>query len=338
MPTKADIWMPLYIGDYLADTSHLDAERHGCYLLWMMRYWRKGPLPDDLPDLVNSGRLIGTNAPSIAQALLNEFFTKNGDGLWHQKRQDIEIVKWQGKKLKAQEKATAAAAARWGKDAPSNASGNASSTPQAVLTPCPLPLPSSLPSSLPLTPPQPKENPKKQNTSHKPKKDPDPRHTLFKKLLSEYWKYKNPTNPEMPWDKPDAGQLGNLLKASPNLTVEQFRSLLRNRAKSEVAHGDRVHTWLANITKFSEPINQYGRPKNGNGGKYATVPNGTGNSIVGAVQKSLEGTECEDSSWEDGNMPSSVEAGRGDVGGVHAGSSQFRLASISGSDEKYLEF
>ena len=115
---------------------------------------------------------------------------------------------------------------------------------------------------------------KNKNTSPKPKKEPDLRHTPFKKLLAEYWKYKNPANPEMPWDKPEAGQLGNLLKASPNLTVEQFRLLLRNRAKSEVAHGDRVHTWLANITKFSEPINQYGKPKNGNGGNHAAVPTG----------------------------------------------------------------
>jgi hypothetical protein len=136
------------------------------------------------------------------------------------------------------------------------------------------PLPSSLPSSLPLTPPQPKENPKKQNTSPKPKKEPDPRHTPFRELLGRYWKYVNPKNPEMPWDKPEAGQLGNLLRASPNLTAEQFHTLLSNRAKSDVAHGERVHIWLANITKFSVPLNEYGKPKNGNGGRNAAVPTG----------------------------------------------------------------
>lgn len=160
MADKADIWMPLYIGDYLADTSHLDAERHGCYLLWMMHYWRKGPLPDDLPALVMMGRLASSNASSIAQALLGEFFTKNGDGHWHQKRQDAEREKWQKKKVSAVEKAKKAAEGRWG-----DASSNAQSTPQAMLQPCPLPLPLPLP--IPLT--------KEQKPSSKPRKGtPEP--------------------------------------------------------------------------------------------------------------------------------------------------------------------
>ena len=110
----------------------------------------------------------------------------------------------------------------------------------------------------------------------KEKAAPDPRHTPFRELLGRYWKYVNPKNPEMPWDKPEAGQLGNLLRASPNLTADQFHTLLSNRAKSDVAHGERVHIWLANITKFSVPLNEYGKPKNGNGGNHATLLDGKG--------------------------------------------------------------
>ena len=43
-----NIWMPLYIGDFLRDTTGLDAEMIGEYLLLYIAIWSKaGPLPND---------------------------------------------------------------------------------------------------------------------------------------------------------------------------------------------------------------------------------------------------------------------------------------------------
>lgn len=174
MPPKVDIWMPLYIGDYLADTSHLDAERSGAYLHLLMHYWKRGPLPDDIPATISIAKLRGKDASSIAQALLDEFFMKNGDGCWHQKRQDIEREKWQGRKHSAVEKAKKAAAGRW---------GDASSKPQALLEPCPLPSSSSSP--LPL--PEPPEE--KINTLSLFVDDVKPKQSAKDEVIGKVWEY-----------------------------------------------------------------------------------------------------------------------------------------------------
>ena len=84
--------MPLYVGDYLADTAGLSAEEHGAYLLLIMNYWTNGgPLPDDDARLSRIAACDPARWPSI-RSVVSRFF-KITRGLWKHKRIDAEIAR-----------------------------------------------------------------------------------------------------------------------------------------------------------------------------------------------------------------------------------------------------
>lgn len=132
--TKADVWMPVYVGDYLADTARLTTEQHGAYYLMMLDYWRNGAPPDDDAILQNIARL-SKFLWKKHRPVLEKFFTVES-GLWRHKRIEAELLKAKSNKAQAVEKATKAAEARWSK-------GDASSNAQAMLDSCPSPSPST---------------------------------------------------------------------------------------------------------------------------------------------------------------------------------------------------
>jgi len=136
--SKPDTWMPLYIGDYLADTAHLTLEESGAYLHIIMAYWRNGgPLPNDPKRMAAICKCTPKKwkmvFPSVAP------FFEISESEWRHKRIDQELSSATEKSNKNKERAEKAAAARWGQlDASSNASSNA----QAQLKECPSPSPS----------------------------------------------------------------------------------------------------------------------------------------------------------------------------------------------------
>jgi uncharacterized protein YdaU (DUF1376 family) len=93
MTKLTDHWMPLHIGDYLADTQHLTFGEHGIYLLLIMAYWRNGGA---LPDDDRAFRMITKASPEQWKKLRPRvaFFFDLSDGeKWRHKRIDAELEK-----------------------------------------------------------------------------------------------------------------------------------------------------------------------------------------------------------------------------------------------------
>lgn len=139
---KTDIWMPLYIGDYLSATTHLSAEESGAYLHLLMHQWKNGSLPPESDSLRRIAR-VDRDAWSNAWSILQAFF-EHSSGIPVQKRLEEIREEWDARKTTAVAKAEAAAAARWNK--------HASSIAQAMPQPCPSPSPSPIKNNPPRPP------------------------------------------------------------------------------------------------------------------------------------------------------------------------------------------
>ena len=100
---KVSSWMPLYVGDYLADTTHLSTAEHGAYLLLIMTYWRtEAPIEDDDERLA---RIVGATPKEWAKLRkpVAAFFDV-ADGVWRHKRIDAELAAARDRRIKAKER------------------------------------------------------------------------------------------------------------------------------------------------------------------------------------------------------------------------------------------
>lgn len=132
---KHDIWMPIYIGDYLSDTLGLTLSQHGCYFLLMMGYWKKrGPLPDA------EARSMMRDASVTDCERIAKFFVVK-DGFWHHKRIDTELARALKNKDSRSSAAITASNARWKRSKTSSVT-HPSRITDASLTDVPSPSPS----------------------------------------------------------------------------------------------------------------------------------------------------------------------------------------------------
>jgi len=128
---KADTWMPLYVGEYLADTTNLNTEQHGAYFLMLLAAWKRGgKLPNEDGQLASITKLTPARWKAH-KAILTELFTVEGAFLTH-KRVTSERVKAQAISEKKAEAGAGGAAARWEIDSEKMADALAHAMPNAI--------------------------------------------------------------------------------------------------------------------------------------------------------------------------------------------------------------
>jgi uncharacterized protein YdaU (DUF1376 family) len=137
---KPDDWMPLHIGKYLADTTHLTRDQHGAYLLLLMAYWRRGG-----PLVADDARLAATAKATPAEwrklkPVLAEFFTAE-DGRWVQKRAQEELIKANSLTQAKADAGRKGAQKRWHRDGTTDGKRMAEPSPSDRQTDAPIPLP-----------------------------------------------------------------------------------------------------------------------------------------------------------------------------------------------------
>lgn len=112
MSDKPDIFMPLYIGDYLAGTSRLTTLQHGAYLLLIMDYWMNGSLPDDDRVLANIARMTPEEWAASKRAVKGHFEVRDAM-LFHARiEQELELAT--KRKIAKSKNGTKGAASKWG--------------------------------------------------------------------------------------------------------------------------------------------------------------------------------------------------------------------------------
>jgi uncharacterized protein YdaU (DUF1376 family) len=143
--SKVDVWMPLFVADYLADTSRLTLTEHGAYLRLLMDYWRNGAPPDDDATLA---RILGIDRRAWCKlrARIAPFFVIQ-NGRWTHKRVEQELAGARERSGKAAEKAKTAATRRWQLERERR--GGPEADAPSIAPSIPGPMPGALPQAMP---------------------------------------------------------------------------------------------------------------------------------------------------------------------------------------------
>ncbi|PHJ51100.1 hypothetical protein VF14_18520 [Nostoc linckia z18] len=123
-------WMPMYWGDYIADTQHLSQGQHGAYTLLMAHYWQRNMLQASFEQCLRIAKAFTKQEEDNVRFILEEFFFEH-DGCYKHKRIEQELLNARKRSAKYTERAKKAALARW-----RPAEADATSIPQALHEQC----------------------------------------------------------------------------------------------------------------------------------------------------------------------------------------------------------
>lgn len=114
MTEKVDIFMPLYVGDYLADTTDLTTEEHGAYFLLLLNLWKRGGRLACDPARLARIAGLALERWEATWLVLGRFFDLD-DGHIAQRRLSRELETALGRKRRASHNGRKGNETRWGK-------------------------------------------------------------------------------------------------------------------------------------------------------------------------------------------------------------------------------
>lgn len=117
-------YMPLFVADYLGDTSHLTTLEHGAYMLLIMSYWQRGKaLSADSKRLASIARMPADEWAAIEPTIAELFVV--ADGVWSHPRIEKELARAREKSTKARASAGRRHNGRTANDMPTQCEGSA---------------------------------------------------------------------------------------------------------------------------------------------------------------------------------------------------------------------